>query len=796
VKTTEKNKTEFLLKKEGEWKKDNERTSDDKYYIDIYNSNLLNETWEKNKIYKIQLRFSNINNISENTVVTESFIEDNKNLFSEWSTVCLIYPILQPELEINRFDKELETIFSSVDNSIVGRVVFKDKESLESYRIKIFKKGQNQPDFDSGDIITNIFNSNEINFTPKYGFLDGEHYRLEVSYITKNLYEGKENFNFMILDPIGKVLEADLLITPENNFGRMKVNLKSSKEYYFGNITIRRTSSRSNFLIWEDVHTFIVDSSGFIDYTWYDYAIESGVWYQYCAQKRSSYGDRGLIVKGFEEKFPSNKSVMTENKESVSIKRQSMVLLDDIFLSGENNQHLKIKFDPQINSFSHTLLDSSTQAIGSKYPFIRRNAEVHYKQFPISGLISYHMDEGNLFVDKEELLDNSVELYKEYNKEQSISEYKDFTLEREFRNRVKDFLYNGKVKLFKSASEGSILVRLMNISLSPKAELGRMIYSFSATAYEIDDFTLENLDKYNIQKKGFLKEVIISNYEEFKEKEFILNENNINENNTYDLFSLLQEEENFSTTNEMVKTIKNLKDLTLNIEGTPYPIKVTSEGYNSSFDKDNKDKSFYLMGYLLKVNNTPFYVDENGFIHINSENDIFINTLSIINPYGNEIKVNLKATLSIEEKEKETTIPQSMNIFRKVSQINENIGQNDNIVKIIFDKHTISNYPDYQKMLAINSFTIETEPYSVFSLRDSFSEEERMFVIGETGILNLTEEYLLESLYFLGKVNSKEYSEDGSIIIDTNIKQVPLLLTYSYELEKGVYKEASEKGGF
>ena len=45
----------------------------------------------------------------------------------------------------------------------------------------------------------------------------------------------------------------------------------------------------------------------------------------------------------------------------------------------------------------------------------------------------------------------------------------------------------------------------MNISLTPKAELGRMIYSFNATAYEIDNLTIENLDKYNIQKIGELK---------------------------------------------------------------------------------------------------------------------------------------------------------------------------------------------------------------------------------------------------------------------------------------------------
>ena len=49
------------------------------------------------------------------------------------------------------------------------------------------------------------------------------------------------------------------------------------------------------------------------------------------------------------------------------------------------------------------------------------------------------MDDGNLFTSKENLLNNNVNLYEEYNEKQNISNYKDFTLEREFRNKVKDF---------------------------------------------------------------------------------------------------------------------------------------------------------------------------------------------------------------------------------------------------------------------------------------------------------------------------------------------------------------------
>jgi hypothetical protein len=41
----------------------------------------------------------------------------------------------------------------------------------------------------------------------------------------------------------------------------------------------------------------------------------------------------------------------------------------------------------------------------------------------------------------------------------------------------------------------------MNISLSPEDKLGRMIYSFSATAYEVDEINYETLLKHKLISK-------------------------------------------------------------------------------------------------------------------------------------------------------------------------------------------------------------------------------------------------------------------------------------------------------
>ena len=86
-------------------------------------------------------------------------------------------------------------------------------------------KEKDEFDFDSGEISTGVINLNEINYTPIYSFSDGEHYSLEISYTTTNLYKEVKVFNFMIIDSIGAKLNAELFISPENELGRMKINL-------------------------------------------------------------------------------------------------------------------------------------------------------------------------------------------------------------------------------------------------------------------------------------------------------------------------------------------------------------------------------------------------------------------------------------------------------------------------------------------------------------------------------------------------------------------------------------------
>ena len=164
---------------------------------------------------------------------------------------------------------------------------------------------------------------------------------------------------------------------------------------------------------------------------------------------------------------------------------------DDIQLSDCNQNALDIKFNPKVSSFKTTIQEQKTDTIGGQFPIFSRNGNLAYKEFPISGLISYHMT-SNSFISQDTIGIN------EYYGTPATTDLVDYNVvaERKFRMAVLDWLNNGEVKLFRSPTEGIYLVRLMNVSLSPEERLGRMLYSFQATAYEVAEINYNALIKY------------------------------------------------------------------------------------------------------------------------------------------------------------------------------------------------------------------------------------------------------------------------------------------------------------
>lgn len=400
---------------------------------------------------------------------------------------------------------------------------------------------------------------------------------------------------------------------------------------------IRRSSERDQFITWQTLVSIHLDKleNLFNDWIFNDFTVEQGIQYKYHFEIYSYNILNDTKVYSY-----FNMGYANENTPI-------FVDFEDMFLY-DGEKQIKIKFNPKVSSFKETILESKIDTIGSKYPYFFRNQQVGYKEFPISGLISYHMDNDEMFLQKQQYnisdypnfkqytlkqyisplevlsmwpsnnentslygvynnnellllekhknlitecynptiinnshkhlidqdrtsLQNSIDNYLRLSQEAEdiadkqrylglymmylnlldyyeqniendenlvnflkvISQYKFFKIltslsqregtfttqtlpnnmpttnlesyniraEREFKMQLLDWLNNGKIKLFRSPTEGNYLVRLMNVSLTPEDRLGRMLHSFQAQAYEVANLNYQNLLKYNFIQK-------------------------------------------------------------------------------------------------------------------------------------------------------------------------------------------------------------------------------------------------------------------------------------------------------
>lgn len=243
-----------------------------------------------------------------------------------------------------------------------------------------------------------------------------------------------------------------------------------------GTFLLSRASSKNNFR-WEEIQRFDLHGVKPEDWKFKDYTVEQGVTYRYALQQ---YNAQGV----YSNRIISNTFIMD---------------FEDMFLY-DGKRQLRIRYNPKVSTFKTDILENKVDTIGSQFPFITRNGNVYYKEFSLSGLISYITDEDENFITMAELgLDGFSDITQVYGK-YSTTNLVDYNIaaERIFKNEVLDWLNNGQVKLFKSPAEGNFLVRLMNVSLTPMDQLSRMLHTFTATAYEVADFTAENLYYYGI----------------------------------------------------------------------------------------------------------------------------------------------------------------------------------------------------------------------------------------------------------------------------------------------------------
>lgn len=439
--------------------------------------NLPNNTFRIGQHYKVQM----------------SYI--NGSIPSFWSNVATVKYTAYPNISISNLEKGKENFnpgaFLGYYNSENDA-----SEKVYSYRFDIFDKQGNLYET-SGDCLHNSTtdmstNESQDTYTLTKDLQPNETYKIQYSVITTNkLKVSSASYLLVQKDTVDPELRAKVIAELHKDNGYIKVRLEGEitadgiEPAAIGRFRLKRSCSKDNYSIWQTVYDFKLNGQLPSAWSWKDMTIEHGYKYQYGLEQYS-------------ETLTSNKILSNEVYAE----------FEDAFLY-DGTKQLKIKFNPKISSFKTTILEAKQDTIGSKYPFFFRNGRVAYKEFPISGLISYHADEEELFMTNEEILLNDLLLDP---RETNLTDV-NVAAERIFKIKVLDWLNDGTLKLFRSPTEGNYIVRLLNVSLAPTDQLGRMLHTFSATAYEAKELTYNAIVNLGFLSLGDIEEKYTTRWE-------------------------------------------------------------------------------------------------------------------------------------------------------------------------------------------------------------------------------------------------------------------------------------------
>ena len=483
--------------------------------------------------------------------------------FGEWSTIMVLKCIDKPVIIISNEQSsgsngnvQFDSILHAVDTItplLSGSYGCISNEPVDKYRFRIYKNQstdetnlfldtgwlQHNVTQDNVSLDKNWLQENQIKdligktpavlSTDKYRFKqalsENEQYTLIYSVITKNGYEGSSNPSYFEVIPsrlnqlTGMSLEVyDHTNALTNEEGCMVLAI-DFKDNISGNFIIIRTDEYSNYTYWEDLCYFTVIGTKNIVYKT-DYTIESGIKYKYAIVKENSAGYRSIPL--MEKDAPARWVDFQYN-----------------YILGTKG-HIRLMYDNTIQSFKKNVLQNKQDTLGGKYPTITKNGYAYYSEFQVEGLISIEQEiidyadasgfkfkAGDCLVGADKICfsayskdnyfhraDGSDEVGEVFtyqvNNLENINNLTDdyYFVERKYREIIIDFLNDGEYKLYKSPTEGNILVVLTEVSLTPKEELGRLVYSFSATAVEVDEPSLKNLNEFNLINIGEFQEQI------------------------------------------------------------------------------------------------------------------------------------------------------------------------------------------------------------------------------------------------------------------------------------------------
>lgn len=283
-------------------------------------------------------------------------------------------------------------------------------------------------------------------------------------------------------------------------------------------------------------------SAGATPYIFKDYCVEMGTQYQYAGVVQNNRGQEGVMLWEMFSPYASGSNPFAE--------------LDKLEFSVLTAKDCQLRFqgNPTVSNFKREVQESFQTTIGDEYPFYSRVGKSNYRTLSFSGVVSINFDftslfleldstnpsyekrgllwEKNLIVPIEKVYDQQqislnrrrfninnpfiastaetnntsgpgtihderllASRKKKYNTQQTSDM---IYLERRFREKAMSWLSNGKPKLFRSETEGNMIVIASGVSFTPLQGSQRMVYTAQMTLTEIAAHNLTNLLKYNL----------------------------------------------------------------------------------------------------------------------------------------------------------------------------------------------------------------------------------------------------------------------------------------------------------
>lgn len=818
------------------------------YYVTIPTAYIEGNAFNTNQFYKVQIRFDSYNGTDEVPINDEakknSYLLSHMQYFSEWSSVCLIRPIHQPKIYLSVFENYTGNSYMTFNKGltqIAGGLLFVTKnesgeevvlntetETLEAYQFDILDDSDNvlfsTPTIYTGENLNPNNIVYNIDFSSLKNSADGStsdptsaYYVCRITCRTKNQYQLSKEYKFQIGEYSGAdEWQPTIAVEVDDETASIKVSVKNEYSFSDGvSVYVRRASNKDNFKEWETIYSAKLQQ---IDFSIVDNTVESLTWYHYRVEALTSTG------------------------MSIAKPKMSKVVLPqfyDAYFSRGKEQYA-VRYNYQVSSFKPVVNRAKIDTLGGKYPKFAENAVLNYKQFSISGLISAESDVYSEFANKTKLIhhnnDTLKDLYAEYKDETGVKdlvrndfknwektggnqypnapvssvtsqEYlttatNDWLYEREFREKLIAWLNDGEPKLYRSMAEGSMVVMLTDVTLTPNETVGRRLWNFSATVYEVEDASsLDTLDTLGIYNRKMIGSISGNGKQDSEDEpkdyievikpgqtyKFTVTNNNDIRN---DINDILSKKYSGVLAKRKAEEIV-LKDIKIYYHSKPryYTFQSGSDGLTEVTDKTNgvsqmiaekRVQQGYYFGVMTRGSNGNhnIFVNERGYYQIPNKLDV----IGLYFQIGDVITVEYTLCYKERSSSKEAVssasvdrvvVGQEKGIFKPNIYLGRKIRNKYNFIQMNGDVMISSKCMKYWKGICL-----DVTPYAVASIKYHNEAEYKNYLVGGTGVLHMLRDVPVDNMCFLGirmkQVNKTKYLQENEFRVDASLNDATI----------------------